>query len=159
MWISDPMPVTTRIITDDSGSSRSVKAAVKSPDVIQVNASLAIARDSSGNPTSCHAETSETRNEPTIAPQATAPAAALLTRLPKLAFSRKPTNGSSGISSSIDTRTKKKPRSTLRSPRTYSLCGLCGLGGKTTASPFQAREGVGVQRFPVPEQADHDRQA
>ena len=36
MWISEPMPVMTRIITDDSGSSRSVNAAVKSPDVIQV---------------------------------------------------------------------------------------------------------------------------
>ena len=41
MWISEPMPVTTRIITADSGSSRSVKARrVRSPDAIQLNTSL-----------------------------------------------------------------------------------------------------------------------
>src|SRR5580765_6455195 len=118
----------TRIITDDRGSSRSVNAAVKSPEAIQVKTWFAIARDSWSRPTSRQTATSDTRNDPIIAPQATAPAAALLTRLPKLAFSRKPRNGSSGMRIS-------KP------------------------SPFQAREGVGVQRFLVTEQADHDRQA
>ena len=46
MWISEPMPVMTRIITDDSGSSRQREAAiVKSPEAIQrEDASATIAR-------------------------------------------------------------------------------------------------------------------
>src|SRR3954468_14622263 len=139
------MPVMTRIITDDSGSSRNVKAAVKSPEVIHVKTSLAITRDSCGRDTSRQTASSDTANEPTIAPHATAPAAALLTRLPRPAFSRKPRNGRRGISSSIGTRTKKKPQSSLRTQTKRFLCDLCDLRGQTTASPFEAREGLGVQ--------------
>src|SRR3954452_1167503 len=101
MWISEPMPVITRIITDDSGSRRSVNAAVKSPDEIQVNTWLARARDSGSSATSRQTAASEITNDISIAPQAIAPAADLLTRLPRLAFSRKPRNGRSGISSSM----------------------------------------------------------
>ena len=36
MWISEPMPVMTRIITADSGSSRNARSSVKSPEAIQV---------------------------------------------------------------------------------------------------------------------------
>src|SRR5476649_1136216 len=95
------MPVITRIITDASGSSRRVNAAVKSPDAIQVKTVFEMARDSAGRATSCQTMVSDTRSDPNIVPHATAPAAALLTRLPRLAFSRKPRNGSSGMRISI----------------------------------------------------------
>ena len=36
MWMSDPMPVMTRIITAESTSTRSVMSSVKSPAWIQV---------------------------------------------------------------------------------------------------------------------------
>src|SRR5690349_8496352 len=122
------MPVTTRIITADSGSRRSAKAALKSPEVIQVNSCWTMARASGSMPTSPHTAASETANEPAIAAQASAPETGLLRRRPKLALTRNPRNGSSGISSS-------------------------------TSLPFQLREHVGVQRFPLAEQRDHDRQA
>src|SRR5581483_5815027 len=128
MWISDPIPVTTRIITADSGSSRSVKPTLKSPDVIHVNTASLIARDSGSSATSRATAASETTNDAMIAPHATAPEAPRLRRRPALVLTRKPRNGSSGISSSI-------------------------------ALPLQFRERVRVQRFLVPEQADHDREA
>ena len=95
------MPVTTRIITAESGSSRSVKSAVKSPDVIQLNTGSEITRASVSRDTSCTTENSDTAKDATITPHATAPAAALLTRFPRLAFARKPRNGNSGMRSSI----------------------------------------------------------
>src|SRR5258706_6383117 len=158
MWISEPMPVITRIITDDSGSSRSVKAAVKSPDVIQVNAWLAIARDSCGRPTSCHTAASDTTNDPTIAPHATAPAAALLTRRPKLAVSRKPRNGSRGMRISMRLGPQRHQDTKTNTKKNDLLCVLVSSWSRSP-SPFQARERIGVERFPVAEQADHDRQA
>ena len=36
MWMRDPMPVTTRIITEASGSTRNAAPMVRSPDAIQV---------------------------------------------------------------------------------------------------------------------------
>src|SRR5712692_7778503 len=147
--MSDPIPVTTRIITDDSGSSRSVNPAVKSPDEIQVNTCPTIARESGGSATSRHTASSDTTKDPAIAPHATAPAAALLTRRPKLAFTRKPRSGRSGISSSI---TK------MRQP--IFLCGLCALRVPTSwRSPFEEHERFRVQRFAVAKQADDDREA
>src|SRR5689334_22496438 len=95
------MPVTITIITADSGSRRSESGAVKSPELIQSNTVWTIARASGSGPTRRDAAASETANEPAIAAQATAPETALLNRRPKLALTRKPTNGNSGISSSI----------------------------------------------------------
>ena len=64
MWISEPMPVTTRIITADSGSSRSVKPALKSPDVIQVKTWLRRSRATpAAAPTSRHTAASDTAND------------------------------------------------------------------------------------------------
>src|SRR5438067_13226244 len=91
-------------MTAESGSSRSVKAAVKSPDEIQVNTRCAIARESGSRLTSRATAAADTANETTIAPQATAPDITLLTRRPKEAFSRKPTNGRSGIRSSMSSQ-------------------------------------------------------
>src|ERR1035437_854929 len=126
--MSDPIPVTTRIITAESGSSRSVKVTAKSPELIQVNTCWAMARASAGNAISLKTETSDTRNDAIIAPHAIAPEAGLLTRRPKLAFSRNPTSGRSGISSSM------------------------------RASPLQRRKRIGVERLAVTEQPDHNRQ-
>src|SRR5207244_13101999 len=72
---------------------------------------LTIARPpSSGSASSRHTAAIETAKDATIAPQATPPAAFLLIRRPKLALTRKPTNGSSGISSNISaTRTQRDP--------------------------------------------------
>src|SRR5258707_195559 len=118
-----------------------------------------MARDSAGCWTSCHTAASDSANEPAIAPHATAPDAALLRRRPRLAFTRKPSNGRSGISRSItkmqprrheDTKTNtKKPRGLLRA---------FVLSWSRQASPFQAREGVWIERLLVAEQGDHDRQ-
>src|SRR4051812_8897621 len=129
-WISEPMPVITRIMIADSGSSASANAAVKSPEVIQVNTCWLIVRASGSSATRLQTIASDTTNAPAIAAHASAPAAALLRRRPKAAFSRNPTNGSSGISRSIK-----------------------------RFLPFQLRERIGVERFPIPEQRDDDRQA
>src|SRR5438034_7786673 len=95
------MPVTTKIITVESGSARREKATLKSPDAIQLKTSSTTAADeSAGARTTDQAVTAEARNDAIIAPQATALAAALLIRRPRLALTRKPMKGSSGISSS-----------------------------------------------------------
>src|SRR4051812_29957729 len=122
------MPVITRIITDASGSSRSVRPTDRSPDVIQVNACCAISRSSAGMPTRRATAATDTANDTMIDPHAIAPETPLATRRPKLAFRRKPTSGNSGMRSSI------------------------------TSSPFQARERIGVQRLAMAEEADHDGQ-
>src|SRR5580765_2664578 len=126
------MPVTTRIITAESGSSRSAKSTENDgldgrPAVIHVNTCCTTARFSGSSASSLTTAATETANDITIAPHATTPEAPLLRRRPKLAFSRKPTNGSRGISSSI--------------------------------SPLQARERRRIERLAMPEQADHDREA
>src|SRR6185312_2077197 len=95
------MPVTTRIITDDSGSSRSVRLTEKSPEVIQVNTVCVIARSSGGMPARRATAATDTANDRMIAPQATAPAAPLLMRRPKLELTRKPASGKRAISSSM----------------------------------------------------------
>src|SRR5579872_4045621 len=149
MWISEPMPVMTRIITDDNGSSRSAKAAVKSPDAIHVKTGSTIARDSGGIPISFATSTSDTRNDNRIEPHATAPAAPLPMRRPKLALTRKPSSGRSGMRRSISGRAPAETRRAFspRAPR--SPC---------PRSPFERRKRFGVQRFLVPEQRDDDCQ-
>src|SRR5437867_2226284 len=96
-WISDPIPVTTRIIKADKGSTRSVKLTLKAPDVIQLKTRWLTRRDSGGSAARFHAVTTAMRNDASTEPQAIVPAAALPTRRPRPAVSRKPTNGRSGI--------------------------------------------------------------
>src|SRR5437763_9669452 len=62
-WISDPMPVTTRIITAASGSRYSVNGALKSPDVIQSKIGCEIARPSGGWAASLATAATETPND------------------------------------------------------------------------------------------------
>src|SRR5712692_355140 len=147
------MPVTTRIITADSGSSRSVNPAVKSPEVIQVNTWLAIARDSGSSETRRITAASATTNDPSMAPQATPPAAALLTRRPTLAFTRKPRKGKSGIRSSIRSQPRRHKNTKPDQPilRVFETSWRRWL-------PFQRRPAIRVQRLAVAEQADHDRE-
>ncbi len=72
--------------------------------MIQAKTCCTIARDSGGSPISRHTTAADTANEASIDPQAMAPAALLLIRRPRKAFSRKPASGKSGISSSMSGR-------------------------------------------------------
>src|ERR1051326_2849227 len=81
-----------------------VRAIDRSPDVIQLNAVCAIARSSTGSPTRRATAATDTANERMMAPHATAPEMPLLNRRAKLALTRNPTSGNSGISSSIEIR-------------------------------------------------------
>src|SRR6476619_4400599 len=128
MWMSEPMPVTTRIITADSGSSLNDSETAKSPERIHVYASFTIARESSGRPTRRATAATETANDASMTAHAMPPDTLLDSRRPKLALTTKPRSGRSGISSSI-------------------------------ASPLQAGEGIGIERFPMPVQADDDGEA
>src|SRR5580704_8384233 len=60
-----------------------------------------MARLSGGNVNSLATAAADTANDSSMAPHATTPAAAFVRRRPKPAFSRKPMNGRSGISSSM----------------------------------------------------------
>src|ERR1700676_573893 len=57
------MPVTMRIITADSGSSRSVRPAEKSPELIHVNARWTMAPLSGGNVSSLATAAADTAND------------------------------------------------------------------------------------------------
>src|ERR1043165_5781698 len=130
------MPVTTRIITPHSRTSRALPPA-------------------------------EARNEPIIAPHATAPETPLLTRRPRLAFTRKPSSGRSGISNSIGNPPRKRENT---KPNEFLFRALVlswpmsaaprsrPVGSNRRASPFQTHERIRVQRLLVPKQADHNRQ-
>src|SRR5262245_20854816 len=139
MWMSEPMPVITRIITAESGSSSSVKLASKLPEWIQSNTRCDTTRESAGRPTRLQTDAADTASDASITPHAIAPEAVFESRRPSEAFSTKPTSGRSGISSSID-----------RGP---------GSRGVASRLPLQHRERVGVQRLLVAEQRDDDRQA
>ena len=132
MWISEPMPVTTRIISADSGSSSSVKSAW---NVARRDPASRRAARSPATPAAAPAAGRPRRrpdaNDADHAPRRRLPPdTAFDSRRPKAALTRKPRNGSSGISS--------------------SMAGVYH---------FSIRERVGVQRLAVPEQRDHDRQA
>src|SRR5262245_43994316 len=128
MWISVPIPVTTRIMSADSESSVRVKFALKAPAVIQSNTCCECRRDSGGSSTRRQTANDEIENDAAMTPHATAPEAAFGKRRPSPALTRKPRNGSKGISSSIET------------------------------SPAQVSERLGVERFAVSEQRDDNRQ-
>src|SRR6266511_1198510 len=155
--MSDPTPVTTRIITADKGSSRNVNATLKSPEVIQVNARSAIARASGSMPTSRQTESAETKNDPIMAPHATAPDTDFVSRRPTPAFTRNPRKGRSGISSSMPPPQPWNAKAAKSAKKRLALRALRALCS-TSSSPFQRRPGVGVQRFLVAEERDDDRQ-
>ena len=79
MWISEPMPVTTRIITADSGSRRnaSVDREVARRDPGE-DASASIARTARRCPSSCHTAATDDGERRRASPaQATPPETAL----------------------------------------------------------------------------------
>src|SRR3954467_14046252 len=88
----------------------------------------------SGVPSMANTAATDTPNAASIARQATPPETDFGNRLPRKALTRNPANGSSGISAST------------------AIAILA-------ASPLEAGERVGVQRFPVAEEGDDDRQA
>src|SRR6478752_210464 len=94
------MPVITRIITADSASRRNDRSSVKSPTWIQLNSTWTIWRFSGGMPTSAMTCISAMTNEIAITAVARPPLIDFGNRLPTKALTRKPPNGSSGISAS-----------------------------------------------------------
>ena len=108
MWISEPMPVIDedhhrrQRIEPQRERAREVARRDPGEDLLDDRARLGL-----GSATSCH-DRRQRHHERRRASRrtATAPDAALLTRRPKLAFSRKPTNGRSGISSSMQRRAR-----------------------------------------------------
>src|SRR5688500_18116739 len=128
--MSEPMPVTTRIISADSGSTRSENGTNRSPEANHVNTRCSMARTppSAGVPSICMTAASDTPNAASITPDAIAPETPRDRRRPKVALIRKPRNGSPGISSS-------------------------------TRSPLQRGIGVGTERLAMPEERNHEGQA
>src|SRR3954464_12816864 len=100
MWISEPIPVITRIMRDDSGSRYSSNGIWRSPDGSQVKTDW---RNACAPAACCRSRnaTSETTNAAMIARQATPPEIDLARRRPSVALNRNPANGRSGISSSM----------------------------------------------------------
>src|SRR5690242_3397274 len=112
MWISEPMPVTTRIMSPASGSTRSANGICRSPDGIQLNTVCCV-------PPACmprNART-ETANDAIIARQAMPPETAFGRRRPRDRLIRKPTKGSSGISNNIGARLPLQHRERVRAQR------------------------------------------
>src|SRR5262245_44173927 len=110
MWMSEPMPVTTRIITADSGSSRNARLTTKSPDAIQVNTFWTTSREPGSIPTSCQTWDTATANEASITRQARPPDTLFDKRRPIEALTRKPTNGRRGISDSTGSPLERRER-------------------------------------------------
>src|SRR5690348_12721847 len=101
MWISDPTPVTTRIITADSGSTLNATSRLNTSDEIHVYSVCSIARLSGAMPASCQTTIAETTNDAIIASEASQPDTLFGSRLPTNALITNPTSGNSGMSASI----------------------------------------------------------
>ena len=98
MWINEPMPVITRIITAARGSTRNESAMFRSPDAIQVYSVCSIALASGDMPESCQTVMSDTAKDASIASDARPPETLFGNRFPIVELTRKPTNGKRGIS-------------------------------------------------------------
>ncbi len=101
MWISEPMPVITRIISVASGSSRSANGTDRSPEVNHSKTTCSMTRWSAGAPKICAAEASDRPKATSIAATATPPDTALERRRPSVALTRNPMNGARMMNSSI----------------------------------------------------------
>ena len=134
MWISEPMPVTTRIISADSGSRRSAKRHLKiARGDPGEDASADDRARSARSPTSCH-----DRRQPTR--RTSASIASARRRRPETRLRQPPARETALI------RNRRTGRSGISSSITRSL-------------PLQRRERVRVERLAVAEQRNHDRQA
>src|SRR5262245_20605498 len=108
MWISEPMPVTTRIIMPDSGSSRNPHVTSKLPmpscvasGIFGIHSStlMSNARASAGRPSSCQNATSDSPSAASIIVVAKAPAVLRENeRMPNRPLTAAPNAGSRGIS-------------------------------------------------------------
>src|SRR5438128_4583515 len=99
--MSDPIPVITRIINADNGSSRSGKLASNAPEEIQLKSGSTIARPSGDRPASFTADATDTTNNPTMTATAIDPDQGLVNRRPTAALIRNPTRGNAAMESSI----------------------------------------------------------
>src|SRR6187549_203517 len=124
------MPVITRIMTEASGSRRSVSGICSVPEPIQLKSVSLMARTppSAGAFNRSRTASTDTMKEKSIAPVASRPETALGRRRPIAALTTKPSNGNNGIR--------------------YS-----------TRSPLERCERVRREYFLVPEHGDHDSEA
>ena len=99
--MSEPMPVTTRIISADRWSRRSANGTCSVPDDIHVKTVL-LQRARRRPTASSETDSAETANDAIIARQASPPETDFGSRRPKKALTRKPASGSRGISKSIE---------------------------------------------------------
>src|SRR5438552_2396732 len=146
------MPVTTKIIKAESGSTVNESGTRKSPDANQVNTCWETTV--SPDVTIGSAVQHDSANETSIAPHATAPEAGLPMRRPRLAFTRNPMNGNNGINPSICVPPRR--HEDTKNSGLFLVSSDC-FG--SSCLPFEARERVRVQRLPMPEQRDHNREA
>ena len=108
MWISKPTPVTTKIITAESGSSRNPQSAVKfvtEPEVMwngpagtHSNKIFSATRCASGRPSNWTNAPSAKTNETATLPTQMAFTGELLSRRPMKNISAAPASGNIGIS-------------------------------------------------------------
>jgi hypothetical protein len=95
------MPVMTRIITADSGSTLNARAMFRSPEAIHVYRVWSIVLASGGRPASCRTLMTDTANDASITSDARPPETLFGSRRPIVALTTKPRNGKRGISASI----------------------------------------------------------
>jgi hypothetical protein len=100
----NPIPVTTRIITADSGSSRSPSGTWKSAEPIHVKIVWVTSRSSAGSDTRPRTDITEATNATNIAPEATAATAVFGSRrAPKLLRGNRGTEGAESREASAAT--------------------------------------------------------
>src|SRR3954468_4277074 len=102
------MPVITRIMTDDNGSTRNARSMLKSSDAIHVNSVWSMARWSAGMPATCITRITATAKKASTAGEASQPDAAFGSRRPSEALTRNPSSGNRGISASISPLQRRK---------------------------------------------------
>ena len=151
----------TRIITDDSGSRRSVRPTEKSPEVIQVNTRCAMSRFSGSRLTRRATAAAEIANDSSIAPHAIAPAAVFVE-----------TAAEAGVQQEAGEREERDQQQHVNDRQTTLNAEIAEIAEHNSSPrslrslrcnvvviclPFQARERVRVERLAVAEQPDHDR--
>src|SRR5919106_3428083 len=104
------MPVTTRIITAASGSSRNARSSEKSPEVIHVKRRSSITRASASMPNKRHTAITETAKDASSARHAMPPEIVFERRFPSAALTMNPTSGNAGISDSTRSPLERRKR-------------------------------------------------
>src|SRR5215471_11873971 len=106
MWMSEPMPVMTRIISDDSGSTRNASGISRGSD--EIHRKSVCWTKCSDAACAWSAAATDTPNAASMARQATPPDTVLGRRLPRNALMTNPASGSSGISAIMSPLERRK---------------------------------------------------